>query len=97
MITSGCCRWPGAASSEHVRKLHPEVQRAAHRKLRQLDVVDALCELAVPPGNRLETPPGDRTGQHSIRINDQWRIYVEWTDAGPRPRNTARSNMVSYR
>jgi proteic killer suppression protein len=45
--------------------------------------VDALGELAVPPGNRLEPLRGDRIGQHSIRINDQWRICFEWTDAGP--------------
>ena len=68
---------------EHVRKLHPDVQRAAHRKLKQLDVVDTLGELAVPPGNRLEQLRGDRVGQHSIRVNDQWRICFTWTDAGP--------------
>lgn len=68
---------------DHVPKLHPDVQRIAHRKLRQLDVVDTLAELRVPPGNRLEPLYGDRAGQYSIRINQKWRICFRWTDAGP--------------
>lgn len=68
---------------ERVRSLHPDVQRVAHRKLLQLAVVDTLDELRVPPGNRLEALAGDRQGQHSIRINQKWRICFEWTAAGP--------------
>jgi proteic killer suppression protein len=56
----------------------------ALRKLVILDAADALDDLRVPPGNRLEKLQGDRAGQHSIRINQQWRICFEWTAAGPR-------------
>jgi len=58
------------------------IARVAVRKLVQLDSVAALDELNVPPGNRLETLKGDRAGQHSIRINDQWRICFRWGDDG---------------
>jgi proteic killer suppression protein len=66
-----------------VRKLGPDVQRVALRKLRQLDAAVSLDDLRVPPGNRLEKLRGDRSGQHSIRVNDQWRICFRWagTDA----------------
>jgi proteic killer suppression protein len=57
--------------------------KVAARKLDQLDSVTVLDELRVPPGNRLENLTGDRKGQHSIRINDQYRICFVWTDAGP--------------
>lgn len=63
-----------------VRGLGNEVQRAALRKLIALDVAETLEELRFPPGNRLEALRGDRTGQHSIRINDQWRLCFEWRD-----------------
>lgn len=55
----------------------------ALRKLAILDAVVSLGELGVPPGNRLEALKGNRKGQHSVRINDQWRICFVWTDAGP--------------
>ena len=55
----------------------------AYRKLDQLDSVMNLNELNVPPGNRLEAQSADRKGQHSIRINDQYRICFIWTDSGP--------------
>lgn len=55
----------------------------ALRKLRQVGSAETLDDLRVPPGNRLEALKGDRAGQHSIRINDQWRICFVWTDAGP--------------
>lgn len=48
-----------------------------------LDAAETLADLRVPPGNRLEKLTGDRVGQHSIRINQQWRICFRWTDAGP--------------
>jgi toxin HigB-1 len=57
--------------------------RVAARKLERLDSIEYLNELRVPPGNRLESLRGSRTGQHSIRINDQYRICFIWTDAGP--------------
>jgi proteic killer suppression protein len=53
------------------------------RKLDQLDSVLSLEELRVPPGNRLESLSGDRKGQHSIRINDQYRICFRWSETGP--------------
>lgn len=56
------------------------VERAAFRKLRQIESVERVEELASPPGNRLEKLHGDREGQWSIRINDQWRICFEWRD-----------------
>ena len=65
------------------RRLPASLQRVALRKLVILDAADSLADLRVPPGNRLEPLKGDRTGQHSIRINDQWRICFVWraTDA----------------
>ena len=65
---------------ERARKLPPDVQRRAHRKLLLLDAAEWLKELRVPPGNRLERLAGDRAGQHSIRINDQWRICFRWKE-----------------
>ena len=55
----------------------------ATRKLTQLDGAVTLDFLRSPPGNRLEALKGDREGQHSIRINDQWRVCFRWTEAGP--------------
>lgn len=56
------------------------IERVAQRKLRQLDIAAELRDLAAPPGNRLEALHGNRGGQHSIRINDQWRICFVWRD-----------------
>jgi proteic killer suppression protein len=61
-----------------VRRFSLPVQRAALRKLLILDAADVLQDLRIPPGNRLEKLSGDRTGQYSIRINDQWRICFRW-------------------
>jgi len=66
-----------------VKKLHGDLQRIALRKLAILDAAEVIADLQVPPGNRLEKLSGDRIGQHSIRINDQWRICFRWTKAGP--------------
>ena len=68
--------WRGGRS----RKLPPEIQQTARRKLRQLHNVSAPAELAVPRGNRLEELKGERKGTYSIRINDQWRITFRWRD-----------------
>lgn len=62
------------------RKLPSDIQRNARRKLLQIDAATRLATLQVPPGNRLEALRGDRAGQHSIRINDQWRICFVWRD-----------------
>jgi proteic killer suppression protein len=58
------------------------IERQARRKLLLLDGAGALNDLRTPPGNRLEALKGDRRGQHSIRINDQWRICFTWRDGG---------------
>lgn len=58
------------------------IERQARRKLLLLDGVGALNDLRQPPGNRLEALKGDRLGQHSIRINDQWRICFVWREGG---------------
>ncbi len=58
------------------------IERVALRKLRQLQIASSLEDLRVPPGNRLEALKGDRAGQHSIRVNDQFRICFRWTPAG---------------
>ncbi|WP_030527565.1 type II toxin-antitoxin system RelE/ParE family toxin [Phycicoccus jejuensis] len=68
---------------QHTRTLDPRIERVALRKLVMLDAAEALDDLTVPPGNRLEALKGDRTGQQSIRINQQWRICFVWTPAGP--------------
>jgi toxin HigB-1 len=65
---------------EASRKFTSTLQRQAQRKLVILDGAEALQDLRIPPGNRLEKLRGDRKGQYSIRINDQWRICFIWSD-----------------
>lgn len=65
------------------RRLPPDMQRVAARKLAQLDAAVSLTDLKAPPGNRLEPLKGKRRGQHSIRINEQWRVCFVWTQRGP--------------
>jgi proteic killer suppression protein len=60
------------------RRFPPDIQRTARRKLLQLEAATQLADLRVPPGNRLEPLKGGRTGQYSVRINDQWRICFRW-------------------
>jgi proteic killer suppression protein len=62
------------------RKFPPEIQQVALRKLRMLNNAAVLNDLRIPPANRLEKRTGNRSGQYSIRINDQWRICFEWRD-----------------
>jgi len=73
----------GVSSRLARRKLPQHLWRIAQRKLDQLDSAQALNDLRVPPGNRLEALRGDRNGQHSIRINDQYRVCFRWTEQGP--------------
>ena len=71
-------------NSRAARKTCPEsLWKVAARKLDLLDSATALDELRVPPGNRLEALSGDRKGNHSIRINEQYRICFQWTEKGP--------------
>lgn len=67
----------------HVRKFGSDLQRVAYRKLLILDAAETINDLRIPPGNRLEQLHGDRKEQHSIRINNQWRICFTWTSTGP--------------
>ena len=68
---------------QRVKRLDSRLHKKALTKLLLLHAAHELDELRVPPGNRLEALKGDRIGQHSIRINDQWRICFVWTPAGP--------------
>lgn len=61
-----------------VRRWSVEIQRAAYRKLVMIDAAQEVRDLLIPPGNKLEKLVGDRAGQHSIRINRQWRICFNW-------------------
>ncbi len=71
-------------NSASARKTCPnQIWNVAQRKLDQIDSATELIDLAIPPGNRLEALSGKRVGQHSIRINDQYRICFIWTKSGP--------------
>lgn len=70
------------ATGQRVRRFM-SIESIARRKLRQLDIAGRLDDLRVPPGNRLEALKGSRKSQMSIRINDQWRLCLRWTVAGP--------------
>ena len=79
-------------NSKNARKTCPKnLRRIAGRKLEQLDSVESLEDLRVPPGNRLEALKGTRAGQYSIRINAQFRICFVWQDSGP-----AQVEIVDY-
>jgi proteic killer suppression protein len=65
---------------ERVRRYPAALQRPMLRKLVAVDAAEALEDLKVPPGNRLEKLKGDRAGQYSVRVNDQWRICFRWAD-----------------
>ena len=69
------------AAGRRVRRF-VSIEALARRKLRQLQIAGRLDDLRVPPGNRLEALKGDRDGQHSIRVNDQYRVCFRWTAAG---------------
>lgn len=79
--------WQGVVS----RRLPREMQQVALRKLFMLDKAQTLDDLRIPPANRLEPLKNKRKGQHSIRINDQWRICFIWTERGP-----SRVEIVDY-
>ena len=66
----------------HVRRLPPDIQRRARMRLQRVMAATALLDLRVPPSHRLEALRGTRTGQYSIRINDQWRVCFIWTEQG---------------
>jgi len=82
MIRSFKCKNTEALSRGNNVKKFMNISKVARRKLRQLEIANRIGDLRVPPGNHLEALRGDRTGQYSIRINDQWRICFLWTDSG---------------
>ena len=69
-------------AGQTVRRLSADIQRRARVRLQRVVAAAALTDLRVPPSHRLEALRGDREGQHSIRINDQWRVCFAWTDRG---------------
>jgi proteic killer suppression protein len=73
----------GKATKAALKLIPRNLWNIASRKLDQLDSVASLNELRVPPGNHLEALKSDRKGQHSIRINDQYRVCFNWTESGP--------------
>ena len=79
--TFKCADTQALSKGERVKRF-VNIATVARRKLRQLEIAARLNDLRVPPGNRLETLKGDRAGQHSIRVNDQFRVCFRWTDAG---------------
>ena len=82
MILSFRCADTEALAHGSPVKRFRNIESVARRKLRQLEIAVKLQDLRVPPGNRLEALVGDRAGQHSIRINNQYRLCFRWTDAG---------------
>lgn len=80
-------------NQEFSRKLPNSIQKVALRKLMMIDAADKLSDLKIPPNNRLEPLSGDRIGQWSIRINDQWRIVFIPIDGG---KNYSRVEIVDY-
>jgi toxin HigB-1 len=81
IISFKCSDTEALSKGRRVRKF-VNFERAALRKLRQLQIAEKLADLRVPPGNRLEALKGNRKNQHSIRINGQFRICFRWTTAG---------------
>ena len=82
MIETFKCPDTEALSKGERVKRFANIATIARRKLRQLEIAVRLDDLRVPPGNRLEALKGDRAGQHSIRVNDRFRLCFRWTDAG---------------
>lgn len=81
-IQSFNCNYTQKLFENEQPKRFKNIEIVATRKLQMLDSAVELKDLRAPPANRLEALKGDREGQHSIRINDQWRICFRWTDAG---------------
>lgn len=82
IVSFACKHTQALFEGHHVQRLSG-IRGVAERKLQQLDAAETLAFLRSPPGNRLEKLLGERAGQHSLRINDQWRICFVWTTRGP--------------
>lgn len=83
MIKSFRCKHTQALFETGKTRRWASIKAVAERKLMQLQAAEALQDLKSPPGNQLESLAGDRSGQYSIRINQQWRLCFRWTDEGP--------------
>ena len=83
MIQSFACRETEALFNRERSRKFDQIEQIARRKLLMLDAAESIQDLRAPPGNRLEALRGDRRGQHSIRINDQFRICFSWSGSGP--------------
>jgi proteic killer suppression protein len=79
--TFKCADTEALSKGDRVKRF-ANIKAVARRKLRQLEIAARLDDLRVPPGNRLEALKGDRAGQHSIRVNDQFRACFRWTEGG---------------
>ena len=91
IVTFACAETECIFRGERSRRLPPDIQNTARRKLEYLHRARRLDDLRMPPGNRLEALAGDRRGQHSIRVNNQWRICFEWDDG-----NAENVEIVDY-
>jgi proteic killer suppression protein len=92
MIASFRCKETERIWNEEVSRAFPrEIQRSVRRKLLMIDAATSITDLLVPPGNRLEALKGDRAGQYSIRVNDQWRICLQWRES-----NAHQVELVDY-
>jgi len=84
MIQSfSCKKTEKIFEGQRSKRLAGDMQETAFRKLAQLDQAQSINDLRMPPGNRLESLRGDRDGQYSMRINQQWRVCFRWTKEGP--------------
>jgi len=81
IVSYGSAETEALARGRRVKRF-VSIEAVARRKLRQLEIAGRLEDLRVPPGNRLETLTGDRAGQHSIRVNDRFRVCFRWTARG---------------
>ena len=91
IVSFACAETEGIFRGKRSRRLPPDIQNTARRKLEYLHRARLLNDLRMPPGNRLEALAGNRKGQHSIRVNDQWRICFVWRDG-----NAEQVEIVDY-
>ncbi len=91
IVSFACAETERIFRGERSRRFPPDIQNTARRKLEYLHRARLLNDLRMPPGNRLEALAGGRKGQHSIRVNDQWRICFVWREG-----NAERVEIVDY-